>query len=184
MHSFFSSKNVSIFNRIVKRTRSCNDFLFFQWKSLKEIAEFKENIRQIKASFSAKLYKSSRFTPEAQRFHLPNLKIRKICTQASIFHPTNFKILKIYTRSSTFHRQELRISKGFRKPKDLAFRAPTPIELPREAAPSLLSYFSRTLSTAQCQRLQTIYSNHTHFYTHHQLFLHLHITTRRLLAFF
>ncbi len=40
MHSFFSSKNVSIFNRIVKRTRSCNDFFFFSIKISKRDCRF------------------------------------------------------------------------------------------------------------------------------------------------
>jgi hypothetical protein len=87
MHSFFSSKNVSIFNRIVERTRSCNHFVFFQSKSLKEIAEFKEKIRKIKATVSVNLYKSSRFTPKPQRFHAPNLKILKIYTLRINFSP-------------------------------------------------------------------------------------------------
>jgi hypothetical protein len=102
MHSFFSSKNLSIFNRInVKRTRACNDFFFLNQKSQKEIADFQEKIRKIKAQISTNLQdlhlnrkdfthqtsKSSRSTPSASIFHPRNVKIRKICTQASRFHP-------------------------------------------------------------------------------------------------
>ena len=86
------------------------------------------------------LYKSSRFSPKAQKFHLPNLKILKICTQASIFHPSKpqnpqdlHPILNISPsrnyefqgflaiQASTVHPQELGISKGFRKTQGSRF---------------------------------------------------------------
>ena len=86
---------------------------FFNQNLKKEIADFREKIRQIKATSSVNRHKSSRFTPKTQRFHLPKLKILKIYTQASIFHPRNLKILKIYTPSLSISPSRARNFKGF-----------------------------------------------------------------------
>ncbi len=69
--------------------------------------------------FTYQTSKSSRSTPKHQFFTQEISKSSRSTPRASAFHP-----------------QELAISRVSRKPKDLAFRAPTPIELPREPTPS------------------------------------------------
>ena len=181
MHSFFSSKNVSIFNRIsVKRTRACNDFFFFSIKNLKnrDCRFSRENSQ----NQSANLDKSSRFTPKPQRFHAPNLKILKIYTLRINFSPKKRQnpqdlhpSLKVSpSRASNF--KGFSQTQGSRFPSTHTYRtAPSACTL----IVKLLFVYTLNRSVDDCRVSTEI----THFSTHQQLFQFIY-TSRRVDFFF